>query len=190
MYNLTFDTTGSSCSIILQKDEEIIGVYEKTMDFGQSEELMVQIQKILDANNLKFSDIEALFVCVGPGSFTGVRSSISAARVFNIACPKLRVGGISAFDAYINVFNEDELSEVNAVIIETRRDDFYVQIFDKKLNKISDAMALERETIIDALKEFGCSVSLVGDGVERFLYTPSGLCLKTINCLSNKATFS
>lgn len=185
MYNLTFDTTGSSCSIILQKDSEIVSIFEKAMDFGQSEELMIQIQNILSANNIKFSDIEALFVCVGPGSFTGVRSSISAARVFNIAYPKLKVGGISAFDAYINVLNESELSDVNAVIIETRRDDFYVQIFDKGLNKISEAMALDRETIIDAIKDFGCAVSLVGDGVERFLSLPSGLCLKTIKILDN-----
>ena len=44
MYNLTFDTTGSSCGIILQNDSDVISVYEKTMDFGQSEELMVQIE--------------------------------------------------------------------------------------------------------------------------------------------------
>lgn len=183
MYNLTFDTTGSSCSIILQKGTEVVSVYEKSMDFGQSEELMIQIQKMLQTNNIVFSDIGALFVCVGPGSFTGVRSSISAARVFNIAHPNLKVGGISAFDAYINALSENELSDVNAVIIETRRDDFYVQIFDKKLNKISEALALNRETIIDVLKEFGCSTSLVGDGVERFLMQPSGLCLKTVKIL-------
>ena len=185
MYSLTFDTTGTSCSIILKKDSETICVYEKTMDFGQSEELMIQIQSMLKKNNIKFSDIEALFVCVGPGSFTGVRSSLSAARVFNIACPSLKVGGISAFDAYINILREEELAEINAVIIETRRDDFYVQLFDKKLNKISEATALEKETIIDALKEFGCGVTLVGDGVERFLSTPSGLCLKTIKILDS-----
>lgn len=185
MYNLTFDTTGSSCSIILQNDSDVISVYEKTMDFGQSEELMVQIEIMLNQQGLKFSDIDVLFVCVGPGSFTGVRSSISAARVFNIACPKLTVGGISAFDAYINVLSEDELSDINAVIIETRRDDFYIQIFDRNHNKISEAMALNRETIICALKEFGCGVSLVGDGVERFLCTPSGLCLKTIKILDS-----
>ena len=183
MYNLTFDTTGSSCSIILQKGSDVVSVFEKSMDFGQSEELMIQIQNMLQANNIVFSDIAALFVCVGPGSFTGVRSSLSASRVFSIACPELKVGGISAFDAYINVLSEDELSDVNAVIIETRRDDFYAQVFDKKLNKLSEPLALSRETIIDALKEFGCQVSLVGDGVERFLMQPSGLCLKTVKIL-------
>lgn len=185
MYNLTFDTTGSSCSIILQNDSEEVALYEKKMEFGQSEELMIQIQTILNQNHLKFSDIEALFVCIGPGSFTGVRSSISAARVFNIACPSLKVGGISAFDAYINALSPEERSDINAVIIETRRDDFYVQLYDKKLNKINEPTALSRETIISILKEFGCTVSLVGDGVERFLCTPSGICLKTIKIMDS-----
>ena len=183
MYTLAFDTTGSSCSIILQKDKETVSVFEKSMDFGQSEELMIQMQNMLNNNNIKFSDIEALFVCVGPGSFTGVRSSISAARVFNIACPGLTVGGVSAFDVYINALDEEELSEVNVVLIETRRDDFYAQIFDKKRNKISEAEALNRDVIIDTIKNFGCAVSLVGDGVERFLMQPSGFCLKTVKLL-------
>ena len=185
MYNLTFDTTGSSCSIILQNDEEIESVFEKSMDFGQSEELMIQIKNMLEANNLSFSDIEALFVCVGPGSFTGVRSSISAARIFGVACPSLKIGGVSAFDAYINTLSKEEIADVNAVIIETRRDDFYVQLFDENLNKINEACALERATIIENLKNFGCAVSLIGDGVERFLSTPSGLCLKTIKMLDS-----
>lgn len=185
MYTLAFDTTGSSCSIILQKDKETVSIFEKSMDFGQSEELMIQMQNMLNNNNIKFSDIEALFVCVGPGSFTGVRSSISAARVFNIACPGLTVGGVSAFDVYINALDEEELSEVNVVLIETRRDDFYAQIFDKKRNKISEAEALNRDAIIDTIKNFGCAVSLVGDGVERFLMQPSGFCLKTVKLLDS-----
>lgn len=189
MYNLTFDTTGSSCSIVLKKDDEIIDIFEKSMDLGQSEELMIQIKNILQNNSLTFADIGALFVCVGPGSFTGVRSSISAARVFSIACPDLKVGGVSAFDAYINTMTTDETADINAVIIETRRDDFYIQIFDKNLNKISEPCALDRVAIIEKLKNFGCAVSMVGDGVERFLSLPSGLCLKSIkirDCLPVK----
>ena len=185
MYNLAFDTTGSSCSIILQKGVDVISIFEKSMDFGQSEELMIQIQKMLEVNNIKFLDLGALFVCVGPGSFTGVRSSISAARVFSIAHPDLKVAGISAFDVYANALQEDELADVNAVIIETRRDDFYIQLFDRKLNKIREAEALSREVIIDILKEFGCNVSLIGDGVERFLTCPSGLCLRAVKILDS-----
>ena len=93
-------------------------------------EILVQLDELFKKAEIDARELDYVGVVVGPGSFTGVRSSISAARVFNIACPNLNVGGISAFDAYINVLSEDELAEINAVIIETRRDDFYVQIFD------------------------------------------------------------
>ena len=180
MFTLVFDTTGSGCSIALSKNGQIMSTYEKMMDFGQSEVLIPQIQNILSANSINFSDVSSLFVCVGPGSFTGVRSSISAARVFGVASPRLKIGGISAFDAYAQSFDKNDLSGKNAVIIETRRDDFYIQIFDKNLNKVTEPQALSREEIIEALKEYGETISLCGDGVMRFLSVPSGLCLNAI----------
>lgn len=175
MFTLVFDTTGCGCTVALAKEGHVVAAYEKMMDFGQSEILMPQIQNILNANNIKFTDISSLFVCVGPGSFTGVRSSISAARVFGFALPQIKVGGISAFDAYAYSFNQNELSKKNAVIIETRRDDFYVQLYDKNLNKIGEPEALSREDIIEELKSDGEKVSVCGDGVSRFLASPSGL---------------
>ncbi len=180
MFTLVFDTTGAGCSVALSKEGKIISTFEKMMDFGQSEVLIPQIKNMLDSNKVSFEEISSLFVCVGPGSFTGVRSSISAARVLGFASPQTKVGGISAFDAYICSFEGKEAAKKNAVIIETRRDDFYVQIFDENLNKITEPQALLREEIVEILKEYGETVSLCGDGVMRFLSMPSGLCLHTI----------
>ena len=180
MFTLVFDTTGCGCTIALSKEGKIIATYEKMMDFGQSEVLIPQIQNLLAANNIKFSDISSLFVCAGPGSFTGVRSSISAARVFGFASSGIKVGGRSAFDAYVYSFNQDELAKKNAVIIETRREDFYVQMYDKNLNKIGEPKALSREEIIDELKADGEKISVCGDGVSRFLASPSGLVFHSI----------
>ncbi|MBE6454042.1 MAG: tRNA (adenosine(37)-N6)-threonylcarbamoyltransferase complex dimerization subunit type 1 TsaB [Alphaproteobacteria bacterium] len=180
MYTIVFDTSASGCNIALIKGTEIISSFSKLMDFGQSELLMPEIKNILEQNSIDFDCLSALFVCVGPGSFTGVRSSISAARVFAFAKPNLKVGGISAFDAYINTFKEQEVADINAVIIETRREDFYVQFFDKHLQKISEPEAMMRDKIIEILKNKGCMVSIIGDGVERFLSSPSGLCLHSI----------
>lgn len=175
MYSLAFDTAGSACGIILQKDGKTLNKFEQIMDFGQAEVLMPQIKNILSTAQISFSDLGALFVCVGPGSFTGVRSGIAAAKVFGLVAPQLTVAGVSAFDGYIKTFDEAEISEINAVIIETRRDDFYVQIFDRRLQKITEPEALDYISLLARLKEGGKLVSLVGDGVERFLNRPSGL---------------
>lgn len=175
MYSLTFDTTGAACSIVLQKDGKTLNKFAQAMDFGQAEVLMPQIKNILSSAGIAFADLGALFVCVGPGSFTGVRSGIAAAKVFGLVAPNLAVGGVSAFDGYVKTFDETEIADINAVIIETRRDDFYVQFFDRHLQKITEPQAMEYGNLLEFLKDKGCLVSLAGDGVERFLNRPSGL---------------
>lgn len=178
MYILAFDTTAAACSIILQQDDKVLSQFHETMDFGQSEVLIPTISEMLSQHNLKFTDLGLLLVCVGPGSFTGVRSSISAAKTFPLACSELALGGISAFDAYVLGLNENERADVNAVIIETKRDDFYIQLFNRNLQKITPPQALVYEDILPLLR--GKKVSLIGDGVERFLSRPSGLSLHSI----------
>ena len=108
MYTLAFDTTGCGCSIILFKDEHPLEIFEKCSEFGQAEVLMPEIKKILEKHKILFKDLGALFVCVGPGSFTGVRSGVAAAKVFEFASPKLVVGGVSAFEIYRQTFEEKE----------------------------------------------------------------------------------
>ncbi|MBE6443966.1 MAG: tRNA (adenosine(37)-N6)-threonylcarbamoyltransferase complex dimerization subunit type 1 TsaB [Alphaproteobacteria bacterium] len=189
-YSVAFDTTGTSCSIALLDDDKIISSFEQNMDFGQSEVLIPKIKEILKKNDLKFSSLNNLFVCVGPGSFTGVRSSISAARIFGLANSDLKVCGVSAFDAYIQALDKEDIADINAVIIETRREDFYVQFFDKQLRKIKNAEALSRDIIIEQLKSKGCLITLIGDGIERFLSAPSGLTFHAIKMLDSLPIYS
>ncbi|MCQ2735270.1 MAG: tRNA (adenosine(37)-N6)-threonylcarbamoyltransferase complex dimerization subunit type 1 TsaB [Alphaproteobacteria bacterium] len=178
MYTLAFDTTADGCFIALLNDNIVLEKFQQQMDFGQAEVLMPEIENILNRRQLQFSDIGLLAVCVGPGSFTGVRSSIAAARSFSLALPNMQITGVSAFEAYVHSLEINELSAFNAVIIETKRDDFYFQLFNGKLEKLCDAAALPYENIIDMLK--GKTVTLIGNGVERFLDKPSGLTLHTI----------
>ena len=104
-----------------------------------------------------------------------------ADRAFSIAAPDLCVAGISAFEAYARTLEEEERAELNCVVIETKRDDFYYQIFDARLNKITPPQAGNYEDILPQLRHR--KVSLVGDGVERFLSRPSGLSLHVIKML-------
>ena len=179
MYTLAFDTTGSKCSIALLRDRAFVSVFEQHMDYGQAEVLIPEIEKMLEAERIKFSDLGLIAVCDGPGSFTGVRASVSAARTFNLACPEIAVTGVSAFDAYLMDFSGDELAKKNVVIIETKREDFYYQIFGERGEKISEPAAGSREDILNMLKG-GQKVSITGDGAERFLNQPSGLSLHSI----------
>lgn len=79
MYTLAFDTTANGVSVLLSKDGRTIDLFQEEMDFGQAEVLIPEIRNTLEAENLQFKDLGLAVVCTGPGSFTGVRSSISAA---------------------------------------------------------------------------------------------------------------
>ena len=178
MFTLAFDTTANCCSIALLDGTRVIAQYNREMEFGQAEALIPQIAEMLKENGLQFGDLGLIGVCIGPGSFTGVRSSVAAARAFALASPRAAVTGVTAFEAYVHTLDMSELSSTNAVIIETKRDDFYVQLFNGKLEKLTDAAALPYEEIISLLK--GKTVTLIGNGVERFLDKPSGLVLHAI----------
>lgn len=180
MYNLIFDTTAASCSIALMQDRKVIAHFSQAMDFGQSEILIPEIKKLMDTNNFTFQKLNQITVCTGPGSFTGVRASISAARAFGIACPELSICGVNAFEAYAVhwAMTPEEIADFNIVLIETKRDDFYYQIFDNNLKAITEPSAASFEDIIPQMRNK--KVSMIGDGVERFLMKPSGLSLHCI----------
>lgn len=186
MLNLAFDTTAAGCSIALFDGDKVLDSFSQSMDFGQSELLIPQIKEMMERNGLSFDDLGQLTVCTGPGSFTGVRAGISAARSFGIAKPKMQICGVNAFDAYLVslAFAPDEIGFYNVVLIETKREDFYYQIFDANLKPITQPSAGLRDDIIAQLRSK--KVTLLGDGVERFLMIPTGLSLhaiKSFGCL-------
>ncbi len=173
MWILSFDTTTNFCQICLAQDQKLIKRFSSEMTFGQSEVLIPQIKEILDENHLMMPDISLINVCTGPGSFTGVRSSIAVSRAFKLANPSLTLCGVNAFDSYAFDLSYKQISDLNAVIIETKREDFYVAYYDENLKKISTPKTAYKDEIIEDLKHR--KVTLTGDGVERFLSLNTGL---------------
>lgn len=176
MKTLVFDTTAGGTVIGLYDDKERLCKIEKIMEFGQAEELAADTAQILKDHQLTFSDIDLLGVCTGPGSFTGVRAGLAFARGLALGAPKLKITGVSAFEVYIRMLKESDRAVYNAAVIETKRDDFYFQLFDKDLNKLTGPLALEREEIAKMLKNH--QTSFIGDGTERLLSVSMGLQIK------------
>ena len=173
MCTIAFDTTTAFCSIILMKDKKKIDIFSDEMNFGQSEVLIPQIETMLKKQNLTVKDLSLMVVCTGPGSFTGVRSSIAAARAFGLASKNLTLCGINAFDAYVfnikNSFNADYIVS----LVETKREDFYVCYYDQNLKKIASPKTAFSSDILRDLQQK--RLIITGDGAQRFLSKPSGL---------------
>jgi len=182
MYTFVFDITANGVNVGIYRDQQKISEVVKMMEFGQAEELVCATEQLLKENRLTFADINLLGVCVGPGSFTGVRAGLAFARGLALAKPDLLITGVSAFEVYARMLQPENRAFNNAVVIETKRDDFYFQLFDAQLRKLIEPMAATREEIIHQLKNR--QTSFIGDGVERLLSVSTNLQIKYVDISS------
>ena len=127
---LAIDTALAACSAaVLDTEQAAISAHESlAMVRGHAEALMPLIARVLDRAKLDFSEIDRIAVTTGPGSFTGLRVGISAARGIALATGKPAVG-LSTLAAYASPYlaADDTLPVVS--VIDARHDHVYLQVF-------------------------------------------------------------
>lgn len=94
---LAFDTSGAFCAAALLCDGRLTERIDD-MAKGQAEHLMPMLDEMLSQSGLKFTDLDAIGVGTGPGNFTGIRISVSAARGLALGLGKPAIG-VSTLEA-------------------------------------------------------------------------------------------
>jgi tRNA threonylcarbamoyl adenosine modification protein YeaZ len=127
---LAIDTALEACSVaILDTERSDLRAHESLpMQRGHAEALMPLVARVLDRVQLDFSAIDRVAVTTGPGSFTGLRVGIAAARGIALAAGKPAIGltTLAAFAAPF-IAADDTLPVV--VAIDARHDHVYLQVF-------------------------------------------------------------
>lgn len=127
---LAIDTALEACSVaVLDTERADLRVHESLpMQRGHAEALMPLVARVLDRVQLDFSAIDRVAVTTGPGSFTGLRVGIAAARGIALASGKPAIGltTLAAFAAPF-IAADDTLPVV--VAIDARHDHVYLQVF-------------------------------------------------------------
>src|SRR5712692_10740712 len=127
---LAIDTALEACSAaVLDTERGAIAAHEsRPMVRGHAEALIPLIARVLDRAALTFSEIDRIAVTTGPGSFTGLRVGIAAARGIALAAGKPAIG-LSTLAAFAAPFiaSNDTLPVV--VAIDARHDHVYLQVF-------------------------------------------------------------
>ncbi|MES0826294.1 tRNA (adenosine(37)-N6)-threonylcarbamoyltransferase complex dimerization subunit type 1 TsaB [Ruegeria sp. SCP11] len=95
---LAFDTSAAHCAAALLRGDSIIASRVEPMSRGQAERLMPLLEEVLAEADCTWRDLTAIGVGIGPGNFTGIRISVSAARGLALGLNTPAVG-ISGFDA-------------------------------------------------------------------------------------------
>jgi tRNA threonylcarbamoyladenosine biosynthesis protein TsaB len=127
---LAIDTALAACSAAVLDTEYggIVASESVPMLRGHAEALLPMLQRVMQQANFGFSDIDRIAVTTGPGSFTGLRVGIAAARGLALAAEKPAVG-LSTLSAYAapHMASDERFPVVAAV--DARHDHVYMQVF-------------------------------------------------------------
>ena len=166
MLILAFDASVAACSAALWRDGVVLATGRQPMDQGQAEVLMPLIEDVMARGGATYSALDRIAVTVGPGSFTGVRVGLSAARGLGLAAGKPVVGVLTT-ESLAAAVPETERGDAGSrakilALIDTKRGDLYVQQFDRDLNSVG---SVEVMAAGDLARWIGPGpVLVVGDG--------------------------
>jgi tRNA threonylcarbamoyladenosine biosynthesis protein TsaB len=152
MLILAFDTTVAACSVALWRDGETLAHARSIMDQGQAEALMPMIEGVMRQSGLAYSAVDRIAVTVGPGSFTGVRVGLAAARGLGLAAGK-PVIGVMTTEALAHAVPAHERKQDARILcaVDTKRGDIYAQIFDAHLVEMGAPHVLKPTQLTDAV---------------------------------------
>lgn len=185
MLTLSIDTTAKTCSAAVS-DGALLSTFSVNNTLTHSENLLLMIDAVLKTAGKKISDVEAIAVSVGPGSFTGVRIGVAAVKGLAFG-RDIKIAPVSTLDALS--FNAADTEGIICTTMDARRDQTYFALFcakDGVPTRLTEDIADTFDTACEKIYEF-CkklekkSVIFVGDGAKLCYNTFIGKNYEDIN---------
>ncbi len=125
---LNLETATTNCSVSIAKDGNLLAIKEhNTPNYSHSEQLHVFIQEVLKEASLSIEELDAVAVSKGPGSYTGLRIGVSAAKglCFALNVPLISISTLS------NMAEQAKDSKMDYIIpvLDARRMEVYSAVF-------------------------------------------------------------
>jgi tRNA threonylcarbamoyladenosine biosynthesis protein TsaB len=167
MITLAIDTSTPRGAVALLRDDKPLG--EETFDrsrTGGGENLFDAAAGLLSKNELRAADIGLLAVGLGPGSFTGIRAGIAAAK--GLAMPrKLPIKGVSSYDALALTALPKMPRDCPQMCVlgDARREEIYFALYDRAGRRVTDCRIATLEAIADEIHQ---PIWFVSSEIERY----------------------
>lgn len=165
MYILNIETATTNCSVSLSNKGETVILKEDYNDnYSHAERLHLYIDDVLKEAKISISELQAIAVSKGPGSYTGLRIGVSAAKGLCFAADKPLIS-ISTLKALAHQIETEE--GVIVPMLDARRLEVFSAIFDSDYNQVRDTQAqvLDENSFKEYLDEG--KVFFVGNGVAK-----------------------
>ncbi len=149
---LSIETGTDICSVALANDGELMALRESDEGRDHAKKVALFVDELLRETGVQPSDLDAIAVGKGPGSYTGLRIGVSFAKgmCYALDIPLIAVGSLDAltevaredYDAGIlDVEDEDWTKAVLCPMVDARRMEVYAQIFDTEGKSLSNVVA-------------------------------------------------
>lgn len=167
---LHFDTSTKACSAAISKDGECLASeFEVFERYAHSEALNPMIMRLMGKANLKFNQLDAVMVGSGPGSYTGLRIGVSAAKgfCFGLSIPLMAT---STLELMAHVAKEKAGFDTTNChwipMLDARRMEVYSSVFDGQLNRVkNDKAIIVEENFTENMD--GEKLVFFGDGMPK-----------------------
>lgn len=127
---LHIETTGKNCSVCISNGEEILCLCEEfSENYSHSKNLHRFVKWALEGAEIDIKDLDAISVSQGPGSYTGLRIGVSAAKGFAFGLQKPLIKTDTLHTMAVPFLN-DEYDFVVSVL-DAKREEVFYQIFAK-----------------------------------------------------------
>ncbi|MGC8595862.1 MAG: tRNA (adenosine(37)-N6)-threonylcarbamoyltransferase complex dimerization subunit type 1 TsaB [Candidatus Kryptoniota bacterium] len=165
---LSIETATKICSAAIVENGHALADFTVVSKNVHVERLMPMIISIFENSHLKFSDIDAIAVSIGPGSFTGLRIGLSTAKGIAYALDK-KIVAVPTLDAIAYRLRASWEGKKIFVVLHARTNEFYLgeyQLKGEKLVRIDEYKVASTSEILSLLT--GDEV-LTGEGAELLL---------------------
>ncbi|WP_299891412.1 tRNA (adenosine(37)-N6)-threonylcarbamoyltransferase complex dimerization subunit type 1 TsaB [uncultured Lacinutrix sp.] len=162
---LNIETTTTNCSVSLSKEGETLLLKEDySNNYSHAERLHVFIESLLKEAKINKSELDAIAVSKGPGSYTGLRIGVSAAKglCFALDIPLISVSTLEAL-----AYQVKAKSGIIVPMLDARRMEVYSAVFSAsyKMLRSIEAQILDESSFSEYLKSE--TVYFIGNGVEK-----------------------
>jgi tRNA threonylcarbamoyladenosine biosynthesis protein TsaB len=180
---LALDTSMGACSAaLLRRDETARNIFAraKRMARGHAEALMPMVAEVMSEGGTAFAELDVIAATTGPGSFTGVRIAISAARALALVT-EAKLFGIDSLTVMAHQAHELAGSAPFAIAADARRSMIYFGLYDEAARKLDGPRLITPNDAVtllpNALKSaFGSGANLLAEAArERGLSIEAGL---------------
>ncbi|PCH51891.1 MAG: tRNA (adenosine(37)-N6)-threonylcarbamoyltransferase complex dimerization subunit type 1 TsaB [Flavobacteriaceae bacterium] len=162
---LNIETATKNCSVSISKNGETIVLKElNSGEYSHAEKLHEFIKQVADETGIELSELKAVAVSKGPGSYTGLRIGVSAAKglCFALDIPLIAIDTLQAL-ALSTLISEGLIIP----LLDARRMEVYSAVFnsENEIKREVKAEIISEDSFITYLNEQ--KVYFVGDGVEK-----------------------